>query len=42
MVSSTDYHGARAAMLDAAASLYGTGSAEQSAVAAAWAAVGVA
>ena len=39
MTSSTDYAGARAASLAAAADLYGAGSAEQNAVAAAWNAV---
>jgi len=37
--SNTDYPGARTATLNAAADLYGAGSAEQNAVAAAWAAV---
>ncbi|TWV35366.1 M4 family metallopeptidase [Streptomyces misionensis] len=41
MTSSTDYAGARAATLDAAKDLYGAGSAEYSAVAAAWSAVNV-
>jgi Zn-dependent metalloprotease len=41
MVSNTNYSGARAATLRAAADLYGTGSAEHTAVAAAWTAVGV-
>ena len=41
MTSSTDYKGARAATLSAAAQLYGTGSAQYNAVAAAWSAVGV-
>ena len=40
MTSSTNYAGARAATLSAAADLYGSGSAEQAAVAAAWTAVG--
>jgi Zn-dependent metalloprotease len=39
--SSTNYAGARAATLSAAADLYGSGSAEVNAVAAAWSAVGV-
>ncbi|MEV5318329.1 M4 family metallopeptidase [Streptomyces sp. NPDC052687] len=41
MTSSTTYTGARTATLEAAADLYGTGSAEHRAVAAAWSAVGV-
>lgn len=41
MTSSTDYHGARTATLDAAKDLYGAGSAQYNAVAAAWKAVGV-
>ncbi|HVI24777.1 MAG TPA: M4 family metallopeptidase [Xanthomonadaceae bacterium] len=41
MVSTTDYAGARAATLAAAAELYGGGSREANAVAAAWSAVGV-
>jgi Zn-dependent metalloprotease len=41
MVSDTDYAGARAATLAAAGDLYGSASAERSAVAAAWAAVSV-
>ena len=41
MTSSTDYHGARAATLSAATDLYGSGSAQQNAVATAWSAVGV-
>jgi Zn-dependent metalloprotease len=41
MTSNTGYSGARAATLDAAADLYGTGSAEYDAVAAAWDAVNV-
>jgi zinc metalloprotease ZmpA len=41
MTSSTDYHGARTATLSAAQDLYGPGSAQQSAVATAWSAVGV-
>ncbi|MBB2487418.1 M4 family metallopeptidase [Mitsuaria sp. WAJ17] len=40
MTSSTNYAGARSATLSAAADLYGSGSAEQNAVAAAWTAVG--
>jgi zinc metalloprotease ZmpA len=40
MTSSTNYAGARTATLNAARDLYGTGSAEQNAVAAAWTAVG--
>ncbi len=40
MTSSTNYAGARSATLNAAGDLYGAGSAEQSAVAAAWTAVG--
>ena len=39
MTSSTDYPGARVATMNAAADLYGPGSAEQNAVAAAWDAV---
>ncbi|MEU3410191.1 M4 family metallopeptidase [Streptomyces sp. NPDC006658] len=42
MTSSTNYKGARAATLNAAKDLYGTGSAEYNAVAAAWSAVNVA
>ncbi|MCP3782355.1 M4 family metallopeptidase [Micromonospora sp. A3M-1-15] len=41
MTSRTDYAGARAATLSAAADLYGSGSAEYNAVAAAWSAVSV-
>ncbi|GAA5022111.1 M4 family metallopeptidase [Kitasatospora paranensis] len=41
MTSSTNYAGARTATLKAAADLYGTGSAEYAAVAAAWSAVAV-
>jgi len=41
ITSSTDYHGARTATLSAAQDLYGPGSAQQSAVATAWSAVGV-
>ncbi|MFF9803227.1 M4 family metallopeptidase, partial [Streptomyces rochei] len=41
MTSSTDYAGARTATLSAAKDLYGAGSAEYGAVAAAWSAVGV-
>ncbi|WP_372343814.1 M4 family metallopeptidase [Streptomyces sp. KL116D] len=41
MTSSTDYAGARTATLQAAADLYGAGSAEATAVAAAWTAVNV-
>ncbi|MBC7633686.1 M4 family metallopeptidase [Aeromicrobium sp.] len=41
MTSSTDYAGARTATLDAARDLFGTGSAQQSAVAAGWSAVSV-
>ncbi|MFH8799709.1 M4 family metallopeptidase [Streptomyces sp. NPDC017936] len=41
MTSSTDYAGARAATLDAARDLYGAGSTEHDAVAAAWSAVNV-
>ncbi|MFE6548827.1 M4 family metallopeptidase [Streptomyces sp. NPDC004096] len=41
MTSSTDYAGARTATLSAAKDLYGAGSAEYNAVAAAWSAVGV-
>jgi Zn-dependent metalloprotease len=41
MTSSTNYHGARVATLQAAADLYGAGSAEQNAVAASWDAVSV-
>jgi zinc metalloprotease ZmpA len=40
MTSSTNYAGARTATLNAARDLYGAGSAEQNAVAAAWTAVG--
>ncbi len=40
MTSGTNYAGARSATLSAAGDLYGAGSAEQSAVAAAWTAVG--
>lgn len=40
MTSSTSYAGARAATLSAAADLFGAGSVEQSAVSAAWTAVG--
>jgi len=40
MTSSTNYAGARSATLNAAGDLFGAGSAEQSAVAAAWTAVG--
>jgi Zn-dependent metalloprotease len=40
-VSSTDYAGARAGMLSAAADLYGAGSAQYAATAATWSAVGV-
>ena len=39
--SNSNYSGARAATLTAAGDLYGAGSAEQNAVAAAWAAVNV-
>jgi len=39
MTSNTDYAGAKTATLNAAADLYGAGSAEQNAVVAAWAAV---
>ena len=42
MTSGTDYHGARAASLSAAADLFGAGSAQYNAVNAAWAAVNVA
>lgn len=41
MTDSTDYHGARDATLDAATDLYGAGSTEANAVAAAWDAVDV-
>ncbi|MBC7269741.1 MAG: M4 family metallopeptidase, partial [Streptomyces sp.] len=41
MTSSTTYAGARTATLNAARDLYGAGSAERAAVAAAWGAVGV-
>jgi Zn-dependent metalloprotease len=41
MTSSTNYAGARAASLKAAADLYGSGSAQYNGVAAAWSAVGV-
>ena len=41
MVSNTDYAGARVATLQAAADLYGAGSANHAAVAAAWDAVNV-
>jgi Zn-dependent metalloprotease len=41
MTSSTDYHGARVASLNAASDLYGGGSAQYNAVNAAWAGVGV-
>ena len=41
MTSSTDYHGARTASLNAARDLYGTGSAQYNAVNAAWAGVNV-
>jgi thermolysin len=41
MTSSTNFAGARAATLNAAADLYGTGSAQYNAVANAWAACGV-
>lgn len=41
MTASTDYAGARAATLDAAAELYGSSSTEYAAVGQAWAAVGV-
>lgn len=41
MTSSTNYAGARAATLNAAAALYGNGSSEYNAVAAAWSAVSV-
>ena len=41
MTSSTNYAGARAATLSAAADLYGNGSTEYNTVAAAWSAVGV-
>jgi Zn-dependent metalloprotease len=41
MTSNTDYAGARAATLSAAADLYGAGSAQANAVAAAWSAVSV-
>ena len=42
MTSSTSYSGARTATLSAARDLYGAGSAQESAVAAAWTAVSVA
>jgi Zn-dependent metalloprotease len=41
MTSNTNYAGARAATLSAAADLYGNGTANYNAVAAAWSAVGV-
>jgi Zn-dependent metalloprotease len=41
MTSSTNFAGARAATLNAAASIYGTGSVEYLAVANAWTACGV-
>jgi Zn-dependent metalloprotease len=41
MTSSTDYHGARTATLSAAKDLYGAGSTQYNAVAAAWSAVDV-
>ncbi|MEA2170112.1 MAG: zinc metalloprotease ZmpA [Solirubrobacteraceae bacterium] len=41
MTSSTDFHGARVASLNAAGDLYGAGSAQYNAVNAAWAGVGV-
>jgi Zn-dependent metalloprotease len=41
MTSSTNYAGARTATLNAARDLYGAGSAQQNAVAAAWSAVSV-
>ncbi|HET9499013.1 MAG TPA: M4 family metallopeptidase [Marmoricola sp.] len=41
MTSDTDYHGARTATLDAATDLYGSGSTQYNAVAAAWSAVSV-
>jgi Zn-dependent metalloprotease len=41
MTSSTNYAGARAATLNAAADLFGSGSTEYNAVAAAWSAVSV-
>ncbi len=41
MTSSTDYHGARTASLNAARDLYGAGSTQYNAVNAAWAGVGV-
>ena len=41
MTSSTNYAGARAATLSAASDLYGSGSANYNAVAAAWSAVNV-
>ncbi|HQX92464.1 MAG TPA: M4 family metallopeptidase, partial [Thermomonas sp.] len=41
MTSTTNYAGARSATLSAAAQLYGNGSAEYNAVAAAWSAVSV-
>jgi Zn-dependent metalloprotease len=41
MTASTDYHAARTAALNAAAALYGAGSTEQNAVAAAYSAINV-
>jgi len=41
MTSGTNYAGARTATLQAATALYGSGSPEYNAVAAAWSAVGV-
>ncbi len=41
MTSNTDYSGARTATLDAARDLYGAGSTQYDAVAAAWSAVNV-
>ena len=41
MTSSTNYAGARAAAISAANDLYGAGSTQSNAVAAAWSAVGV-
>ena len=41
MTASTNYHGARTAALNAASALYGTGSVEYNAVAAAYSAIGV-
>jgi Zn-dependent metalloprotease len=41
MTSSTDYHGARTAALNAAKDLYGAGSTQYNGVAAAWSAVAV-